>query len=314
MVKIAWPEESSHSTFANIMPYNEDSSAREFGELNVEFEPPTTNSSPLQPKLQIQKLKESQSQRIKQGTFKKSENERLLQELTRPGQKAPHTIPYEFVGADIKDALSIENYPDWHMLTPAYDLANSGMTKGQLVKSFFNLNSSNFCLWRIGRWMTEKKAVIYCNKTDKAATLVAFMIILISMMLVIWQLWIGAEIQYKFVNDKTEDGKQKNSFWLDRLNRLESNLGWRIFKAALSFFSGMFLMAQVFKRTTIPRQNVKIISFKPDHIVEPPPDGRTKSGKLTRRKSHVTVPTQFWNPFSKRSKVANSGPSLNDDV
>lgn len=65
---------------------------------------------------------------------REDEMERRLKEELRISSDAPITaIPYEYVGADIRQLypnndLNVKNYQDWYKLTPAYSIAFAGKT------------------------------------------------------------------------------------------------------------------------------------------------------------------------------------------
>ncbi|KAG7375699.1 hypothetical protein PHYPSEUDO_015565 [Phytophthora pseudosyringae] len=86
--------------------------------------------------------------------------QRLLQELRRFDDldRTITAIPYEYVGNDIRSlypktmAASLKrNYPDWHMLTPAYRLRFAGMSWTEHVTSLVSRRSGNNLIQRMIR-------------------------------------------------------------------------------------------------------------------------------------------------------------------
>lgn len=191
-------------------------------------------------------------------------NKRLLKELQKSKSNAIMPIPYEYVGSDIRLLYGTRdhsiNYPDWHMITPAYHIAYSGMSKFEHVKSLLNPNSGNFILMRIRRWIEEPKSIVYCNWLDKLASLISFLLLSMTSLASLWQVKLGVKITYVFTDDSVRSNFELLE--LNQLNELGNSTNWLLTKAILTFISGLIITWNVYKRTTLPKANsVKINNF-----------------------------------------------------
>lgn len=192
------------------------------------------------------------------------ENERLMSEFSKGGKYPVYTIPYEYVGANLtpfilNDDISF-NFPDWYMLTPAYAISNAGMTTKEHIVTFFNPNSSNNAIARFQRWTTESKSVIYTDAKEKTSSFIAISLLLMTCMISVWQTLIEAEITYQFI-DPNSHHAPTHIRGLETLNNLENHKAWIMLKALLSGMSGIILLSNIYKRTTLPKKNVQIKRF-----------------------------------------------------
>lgn len=174
-----------------------------------------------------------------------------------------YAIPYFLVGthaSEVKKEKGYENtqitYPDWHMITPAYDISFSGMTAGQLAKDMFNdASNPNHIGKRLKRWINEHKKVIYCDTIDKIATIVTVLLLMFTAVVTIWSLAVHAE--ERFVVPEGVDSPSA-----DMLNSLVQNKSFKYAKAILTSISVAIGMWNVIKRTTVPKnKTIPIKSF-----------------------------------------------------
>ena len=181
-----------------------------------------------------------------------------------------HSIPYFLVGthhSEIKHEKGYQNtkvsYPDWHMATPAYDIGFAGMNASELGRTLFKWGDSN-TLWHRGwRWIREKKKITYCDTSDKIASVVSFLLLLFTLVVTVWSLYIGASEKYV-----VEDGSKSAS--ADMLNSFATNPYVRYAKAALTGLSAMIIAWNLFKRTTVPKDNnMQITTFSGRNKVKP---------------------------------------------
>lgn len=142
-------------------------------------------------------------------------------------------------------------YPDWHMITPAYKLRNSGMSGWELFKSLFTYNDKNNLKNRLVRFATEKKAIVYSNGWDKLSTAVNILLILLTLFIAISCMTIGARSVYEFSDSGHRSDKEKK--WLAVLNSIAVErkvlLGAQI---GLTGILAFVTTVNIFKRTTVP--------------------------------------------------------------
>lgn len=154
-------------------------------------------------------------------------------------------VPFEWIGKDIVRSHDIypsnvptasrKNFPDWHKITPAYSIKFSGRTMPYLITSLFDPKSNNNIPKRIARWAMEDHAVAYTSRYSKAAALIAFCLLVMTLVMTMREL----------------TGPSQSTFLY----------GMKWIKLVGSIFSGTMLMWSVFKRTTIPARDVVIKNF-----------------------------------------------------
>lgn len=198
--------------------------------------------------------------------------QRLRAEMRRfPGIRTPITaIPYEYVGNDIR-ALYLQsaseslklNYPDWHLLTPAYRLRFAGMTWSEHAGALFSYHSGNNLLRRAIRWWEEDKVVIYSDRLDKLSSVASMIVLVGTFALTCSQMIYDAPAQCAAVNG---DGGSlaPPSNLLTRLSTL-----WSLLKLLVSGIPGGVIAFNAFKRTTLPKSKVVILSFRDGTIEQP---------------------------------------------
>ena len=229
--------------------------------------------------------------------FNNPENKRLKEDLILYPEaviKDIKSIPYSWVGRESKHlqtwiaADRRRNYPDWHKITPAYDISFSGMNKKQLAVSLFKLNDPNNFGKRFKRWWNEDKAVIYCNKLDMIASGITLFLLAMTLIVLIWQWYVGASLRFE-VDGSTNHKSAK------LLNKIPNGIGWKWVRGILTSFSVLIFATNIFKRTTEPTNRVVIKEFQPkvvlgditDHIVYNP---RAKIRNIPMKSSREVVP------------------------
>ena len=184
---------------------------------------------------------------------------------------ALHAIPYFQVGSHASESRSQpgfestnESYPDWHMITPAYDIDFAGMSGWELSKSLVLRGDKNNIWQRSKRWWNEKKAITYCDWLDKLAGGISFILLVYTMIVTIWSLHVGATVRYEVPGDDSGSS--------DMLNAVATNKGAKAAQAFLTGVSALIIAWNVFKRTTLPKGNPEIRGFS----------GRNKVAKKVR--------------------------------
>lgn len=185
---------------------------------------------------------------IKSSQSKNRTNEILFEQFGEGD--ALRAIAYDKVGDG--------KYPDWHMITPAFDLEFAGMTPVEHLTSFVSPGNQNNIIRRTKRWIDEKRVVTYSNLLAKVAAVISFLIVIMTMVITFWQLSLDAKISY--TSDK---GNPEN---LETLNSLANNVCWNWLKVCLSAGSGLIIAFYAYKRTTVPKGAPKITSFYPARV------------------------------------------------
>ncbi len=276
----------------------------EFVEVNLNESTSATNPPPLR-----------STKRIRfQSLVKETEDERELREMKELAINGEghniYAIPYEYIGNNSKQlypgidmAQYQRNYPDYYKLTPAYNMNFSGMTKTEQFTTLFKPSSSNNVFQRLKRLANEDKTVIYCDWWDKAASTISFIFIVLMLIITYTQLKTRASVTYE-----TKDIRYKEE--VDKLNAWATSDTFSYIKLALSIISATIVIRNVFKRTTLPRKNTRITSFR-NGTVELPTGRRETMASTT--KPQLSRGQSLRNIFSsvfKSNKVAPAPTSV----
>ncbi len=181
-------------------------------------------------------------------------------------------IPYDFIGKDITSLYDRTvpenervNYPDWYKLTPVYKLSNSGMTaKEHVWKLIFDPDSQNHLFKRAVRWIKEDKTVVYCDWVDKLSAVASILVLLMTLLVTAWQIYIGASAVYTVPDVDPNTDKPDEILRLQRakaLDKIANHTLWKAFKIVFSAIPAIIVIGNVYKRTTVPLANVRIHSF-----------------------------------------------------
>jgi hypothetical protein len=192
---------------------------------------------------------------------------REQQELRIAGPLEPiYAIPYEYIGHNsasrFQDGLDpkqyTKNYPDWYKLTPAYDIKYSGMEPLEQFTTLFNPSSSNSIKHRIGRWLAEDKTVIYCDRWDKLTAVASTFLLIMTVIVTLYQLHANAKVKYTASNPNNAASVARAA----RLDSFAASPYWTFAKLVCSSIPAAVIAWNAFKRTTLPKRNTQIGSFK----------------------------------------------------
>ena len=174
-------------------------------------------------------------------------------------------IPTQDIGHIRLSANDEILYPDWHMLTPAYNIGNSGYTCLQLVTSLVEPGHPNNFKNRIVKLLTEDRYITYTNYLDKASLFINMLIIALVITLAVLTLYTDSTEQYVF-NENAKITPTDQSI-VDALNK-QAGYAIKWIKLSLTGALAMISLYNIFKRTTTPHPNTKVKDFKKNGIVE----------------------------------------------
>jgi hypothetical protein len=140
-------------------------------------------------------------------------------------------------------------YPDMFRITPAYDIKYSGESWASLASGLITSRENNIYK-RIKRWVGEDKYITYCDFRDKAAALIAAVILILTFIITLWQLKTDSVVEYRYKNSE-----QLNT----QLTKLNNEFAY--VKLGLSGAATAIIMWNIFKRTTVPTRRREIKNF-----------------------------------------------------
>lgn len=221
------------------------------------------------------------------------EEERLQNELIIEPQDQKNLIrvlPYSYIGSDISKIDSVsypKNYPDWYKRTPAYKLEFSGIKGTEHLSSLIKPGSGNTILNRFFRWVNEDKVVTYCDWRDKLSAIATMLVVIMTFIVTFMQWRSSAKAVYVVdvePNTTDPDAKQRIEH-TKKLNAIANHKSWIWTKMILSGVSAMIVSYNAYKRTTLPKENYIIKSFKKGKIEQIPSPERSKRRiKFLKRK------------------------------
>lgn len=229
-----------------------------------------------------------------------------------------YSIPYEFVGHKVAPYTDNSqppqyrcDYPDWYRITPAYSIHYSGMTPQQHLKSLCTPRSSNFVTKRISRWVAEDSTVIFCDKWDKMAMVAKMIVLVMTALLILWQMQAKADCIYTVENidpNTADPEEMKRLARAKKLSEITNSSLWRILMLAGTIIPSIISFWNIYKRTTIPAQATKIENFISgrDRKVDSMHDAKVNPSKEPRR-TMVNLNVVSNNSDSRSSEA--SGPS-----
>ena len=249
------------------------------------------------------KLKANDSIEQKRNRWLMSE----LQMFPEHGKVVP--IPYDYVGADIRKKYPTgtmykyrRNYPDWHMITPAYNINFSGMTKPELIARLIDPRSKNNIVHRVLRLWREEKVVTYTDIFAKISSVSTILFLTMTFAITIWQLMINAEMSYKIpsVSPDTTDLYERSLFAkVDQLNRVANSTLWKLIHLVLSGLPAFVIIWNAFKRSTIPVQGITIDNIGRGTVIRM--NRKVMPINKTLKRAQTAVDVAHW-----RRSISNS--------